>query len=225
MTNAIQDAIEKAKANAGTVAGAAPGTAVAPAQSGGAVGPARKLSMEDMQGNMSVNKWIKVKEFGLLIGDSSDLKKTIRVHFDATEGVGFMPKLSLKYGNPAIYKNTYDGVSVVGGGRWADAISEAHRVDPKAQPYRSVDLPFKVFEAIKDDKGQELAAVGQVIGHSTSTTNWRNFETFWRDVQKRGLEGKLLEVELGFQPMSNKNGNKWGILTLTTVGEVQPAAE
>lgn len=221
MGNAIEDAIAAAKANAGNAAGApATGTAVATTAPGGAVGPARKLSMDDMQGNLSVDKWLKVKEFGLQVGDHGGLLKTIRVLFDASEGVGFMPKLSLKYGNPAVYKNTYDGQSVIGGGRWSDAVAEAQRVDPRAAPYRSVDLPFKLKENLVEG-GTLLLEAGKTLGHSTSTTNWRNFETFWKDVQKRELVGKRLELDLGFEAKSNTKGNKWGVLTFTIIGEAQ----
>ena len=222
--SAITDALNKASAAAAEVA-AGPATAGLPATTnGGLPAPGRKLSMSDMQGSLSVDKWIKVKEFGLMIGDVDKLvTKPVRVEFDATEGIGFIPKFAIKYGNPAVYKNSLDGVTTVGGGRWADTVATAQATDPRAQPYRSVDLPFNVTEDIVVD-GTVVIEKGKKIGNSTSTTNWREFEQFWREIEVKGLVGKKVLIDLSYRKMTNKNGNVWGILTFALIGEVPAAA-
>ena len=219
MSNAIADAIKKAQETA--AGAAAPGGAVVPASGGGAPAlPGRKLSMADMQGAMSVDKWLKVTEFGLRVGDSKDFKDSIKVKLDMTEGFGFMLKMAIKYGNPAQYKNTYDGVTAVGGGRWADAVATAQQIDAKANPYRSADLPLIATEAVLDTKANNavLVEAGKVLGHSTSTTNWRNWEMFFREVEQKGLLNKWVDIDLGWEPKSG-NGNKWGVVTFRLIGE------
>lgn len=196
--------------------GTAPGGAVAVAQ------PAQKLSMETLAaGSMNVDNWLKVKEFGLLIGDDKTLIQTLKVALDMTEGVGFMPKKSIKYGNPVEYKHTYDGVNAADGGTWEQAVAVARSVSPTAREYRSVDLPFILLEDAKGPKDVVICPKGQRLGHSTATTNWAAFEAFYREVAAAGLLGKMVEIELGYESKTNKNSQSWGVITFKLIGEVQ----
>jgi len=214
MTSAIQAAMEKAKEAAQNTAVATTGQAGTPAL------PGKKLSMDDMTGGLSVDKWIKVTTHGMTLGDSSSLiTAAMKCKFDATSGVGFLPKLSIKAGNPASYASSYDGQVSDKGGSWADAIQKMQQIDPKAQPYRSADLPFITLEPVKAIDGTIVAEAGVKLGNSLSTTNWRTFEELWREIQHKGFEGKMIEVNVGFKSMSNSKGNKWGILTFELVGE------
>lgn len=217
MSSAIQQAMERAK----EAAAATTGTAVATTGQGGVPAtPAKKLSMDDMTGGLSVDKWIKVTTHGMTLGDSSSLiTAPMKCKFDATSGVGFLPKLSIKAGNPASYASSYDGQVSDKGGSWADTILKMQQIDPKSQPYRSADLPFVTLEQVKAIDGVIVAEPGVKLGNSLSTTNWRTFEELWREICHKGLENKLVEVNVGFKAMSNKNGNKWGILTFELVGE------
>lgn len=218
-TSAIAEAIANAqKASAGQ---AAPGTDVATQQTGGAVVvPGKKLSMNDMQGGLQVDKWIKVKEHGLQIGDSPVLITTqIPVTINMEDNIGFFPKMSIKTnGSPPTYAHSYDGITAVGGGTWAAAIAKMQAIDAKAQPYRSADLPFKLIDDLKAPDGSVIVEAGKTIGNSLSTTNWKNFEEFYRKVEKLGLLNKTVEVKLGSQRLSRNNIN-WGVMTFELVGE------
>lgn len=219
MSNAIETAIEKAKATAANMA--AP-TAVAEATNTAAVAtqamPARgvPMTMDDLMiGSMQVDAWLKVKEFGLLIGGAMKLFPNILVEINTKDVV---PNNAIKFGNPAQYFKTYDMALCATGGTWAEAVRKAQMADQKARPYKSVDLPMVASEDYKDDKGNVLISAGQVLGHSTSTTNWGNWASFWKSVQAAGLVGEVVKVKLGFEPKKNPAGNSWGVVTFELLG-------
>jgi len=156
MSDAIQEAIAKAQAAAGNVANAAAAsapsasTAVVPA-AGTAVAaplpPGQKVSMEQlMTGGMNVDLWIKVKEYGLVVGQSDELVSQFDAYIDLTDGVGFAAKYSIKAGNPAQYWSTYDGVMSDKGIPWAEAQAKACALDNKAKAYPAVDVPMILTE-------------------------------------------------------------------------------
>lgn len=229
--DAIQQAMARASEAAAAQVAAAPGAAststdvAVASQQGGAVGmpavPATPMTMESlMSGSINVDLWLKVKEFGLLIGDKSDLVPELKVVMDMTEGKGFVVKKSIKAGNPVQYWSTYDGVGCDKGGSWTEACAKARAIDPKASEYRSVDVPMVLLEAVTNVKGDvTLAEAGKTLGYSTSTTNWREWESFYKEVVHAGLLGKQVEVTVGFKPMQNKANNKWGVMTWALVGE------
>lgn len=221
----IQAAIAAAKAAAEATMQAAGGTAVVPAGStavapAAPVAPGKPLTMSDLAaGSINVDKWIKVKEFGILIGDNATLLESIQCTIDMTEGVGFVPKKSIKAGNPAQYFSTIDGVTCTSGGSWDAACEKARSLQPTAREYRCVDLPFTLDENAVDGKGNVVAEAGTRLGHTTATTNWANWEGFYREVSAAGLLGTTVLVKVGFQARSNKNGNRWGVLTFELLGE------
>lgn len=225
MTDPVQAAIAAAQAKAAETSTA---VAVQP-QTSTAVGapamPAQKLSMDNMMSGMVVDKWIKVKDTGLLVGDNRELLSEIIVEMDMTEGQGFIPKMGIKAGNPAQYFYTTDNATCQTGGSWEAACNKARNIDQKASPYRCVDLPFKLINdlVVKDKAGKDvtLAEAGTMLGYTTSTTNWGNWQAFYKEVANAGLLGQKVEVKLGYQYRSNKNGNEWGVMTFALIGAVE----
>jgi hypothetical protein len=67
----------------------------------------------------------------------------------------------------------------------------------------------------------ELAKVGQILGHSTATTNWKNWEMFYKECAQAGLIGKTVKLELGFEEKTNPAKNVWGVLTFKLIGEIE----
>jgi len=224
MTDAIKDAIAAASA-AAAASQTANNTTQVPAVTGQTsteVGmPAMAgaaLSMETIgSGGMSVDKWLKVKEMGLMIGEDKTLFDEIKGMLDMTDGVGFMVKYSIKAGNPAKYESSYDGQVTTSGRPWAQVCKEFFAMDGKATPYRAVDLPFTVLETLKNKKGEVLIEENQRLGYSTSTTNWGLWEAFYREVSRAGLLGQKVEVVIGFQARA-KNNNNWGVVSIKLVG-------
>jgi hypothetical protein len=228
--DAIQQALAAAKAAAESQAAATGGTAVAtaPAANGGVAvmtrpaAPAAKLNMETVSaGNMTVDAWLKPKEFGILVGDKTDLIDTIKAVIDMTDGVGFIVKKGIKAGNPAKYWYTLDGATCTTGGSWEAAVAIAKGMDPKAYEYRCVDLPFDVLEDIVGKKQGVLCEAGKKVGYTTSTTNWKNWEMFYKDVQKANLLNEKVVVEIGYEKRENANKNTWGVLTFKLLGSAE----
>ena len=216
MTDPIQAAIaqaaEQAKANpipANTAVATVSGTAVVP----------QKLTMESMAaGAMAVDKWLKVNENGLHLGDSGLIVVPVLASIDMTEGSGFVLKYAIKGGNPAQYAYTTDMVNAVGGGTWEAAQARIRALQPGQNPYRAVDLPFTLEEEVKDVKGAVAGKPGDLVGYTTSTTNWANWDLFFKECAKEGLLGQRVLVKLSARPRTNKNNNKWGVVAFELQG-------
>jgi hypothetical protein len=230
MTNPVDAAIAAALAAAQN-AQANPSAVVPAGQTSSAVSTAVapapvKLSMETMQaGQMSVDAWLKVKEDGLKIGDMPGLLPEIRVKLNMVDGQGFMLKYAIKAGNPAQYAYTYDRSTAVGGGTWPEAQARIRALEPagKRPPseYRAVDLPFTLLEDVTVGKGKDakvIAKAGDTLGYTTSTTNWANWEQFYKEVEKAKLIGQTVEVKLSAQARKNNAGNTWGVVAFELVG-------
>jgi len=225
MTSAIQNAIARAKEAAAGAAASAPANLPATAPQAGTNVPAvpgRTLSMDDIAGRgISVDSWIGVKEFGILAGKDRTLVPSVVVALDMHE---LAVHLAVKFGNPPVYYKSYDGVTCAQGGSWADAVAKCMKSDPGNKgEYRAVDLPMTVLESvILEEKKQKktVLEVGERIGHSTSTTNWRNWETFYKELVRANLHHSILKVELGYEAKSNPAGNRWGVLTFKFLGEI-----
>lgn len=228
MSDAIQDAIRKAQAAAGSVASAAAasapsgGNAVVPAAShavAAALPPGQKVSMEQlMTGGMNVDAWIKVKEYGLVVGTSDELITEFECRIELVEGMGFVPKYSIKAGNPAQYWSTYDGVMSDKGIPWAEAIAKACALDNKAKPYAAVDVPMVLTKDIVSPKGVLLAKVGDRVGYATSTTGFREWQDFYKKAATQGWIGQDVEVKVTSKRMTNKNNNAWGVMVWNGLG-------
>lgn len=213
---AAQKQQTQAAANLPATTAAAPGGAVSTQVSTAA--PV-KLSMEQMsQGGMAVDKWFKVTEDGIKIGDSKLIQEVLAT-IDMTEGAGFVLKYAIKGGNPAQYAYTTDMANAVGGGSWEAAQNRIRGLDPKAQPYRSVDLPFTLIGEVKDMSGAVVGKEGDLVGYTTSTTNWANWQAFHKEVADAGLLGQRVTVKLTAQARSNKNGNNWGVMKFDLVND------
>ena len=226
MSDAITKAIEAAQAAAAQAA-ASTSNAVAVQQPQAthavAMPTAKPLTMDTLStGSINVDIWAKVKEYGILLGEAKAPQAVpkIIVSLDLTDGKGFLSKRSIKAGNPAQYWSTYDGVSCPGTGTWEQALQKAVSIDPKARLYPAVDLPMTLLEPVVSNC-VELAKVGTIVGHSTATTNWKNWEAFYREAAQAGLIGKTVKIEVGFEERTNPAKNIWGVLTFKLLGEVE----
>ena len=223
----VAQAMAKAQEAAAALAAQAPSTALAVPSAQTSLAPQGPtaapvaLTMETMsQGAMSVDNWFKVKEDGLKIGDMAGLIESVEAVIDMTAGSGFILKYGVKNGNPAQYAYSVDLANANGGGTWAAAMQRVQALDPSkpVAPYRCVDLPFKLVDAVVA-KGVTVAKAGDMIGYTTSTTNWKNWEDFYKDCAKAGLIGKEVLVKLSAQARTNKAGNNWGVLKMELIGE------
>lgn len=217
VSDAVAAAIAEAQAKAAALIAAqsnnlpavqAGSTAVAAPQ------PGRRMTMDDPDNSrLAVDSWLGVKEHGFLVGPNKDLyTDEILVEIDLN---AVARNESIKFGNPATYLKTYDGVTCASGGSWQAAIDRAQRVDPKAQPYPAADIPMRVLHDLKVKGKAAVVEEGQMIGYTTPTTGFANFKAFWSACTTAGLAGQTVKAKLGYEKRTNKNGNVWGVVTFT----------
>jgi len=216
----INDAIRQAQqaAEEAVVLDQTPGTAVGEYVAPTAPAPALnlgKLSIDNLPMTAGIAKnvedWLKVNEYGLTIGTDKTILSEIKATVLMVQDEGFYLKHSIKYGNPAQYFSSYDGVTCDRGGLFSEAVAKARRVDPKANPYPAADIIFVLREDVKL-KDKTLPA-GTKLGHTTSTSNWQDFGEFVREVTNAGLIGQEVNVKLTSEAVTGKkNGYTWGIM-------------
>lgn len=207
MSNAIDDAIAKAKQNA---AAAVPQT-IEGTSSAVSTQRAAPLGLDDMlAGGITVDAWIKVGEHGLQVGTDRTLFDTIPVTLDMSQ---IAYAYSVRFGNPAQYEKTYDRVTSVKGKSWAQTLADAQRIDDKASEFRSADLPFVLRETLTNKGGTEIIGAGSTLGHSLSITGWKTFQDFVTQLQKLGVDPRnsVIDLDLGFEVRTNSKGT-WGVL-------------
>lgn len=204
------------------------------AQTGTAVGQPmqampRSFSSSDMSvGMMSVDAYLQVANTGMSVKGKQGVIYEAEVLIDFNK-VSYNE--TIKYGqNPVTYKKTYDGVMTTDGIAWAKACEDARRVDPKAAPYKSADLPMTVLKdlvvTLGAGKTETVAAAGDILGHSLSTTNRANFAALVADMKAKGLSadhqngigGSRVIVKLTHEP-KEKGTNKWGLLKFELIGD------
>jgi hypothetical protein len=224
----IQAAIAAAQASAAGAtaqqAGAVANLAAPAAQA--VVVPGVKLTMDQLAGGLTVDNWLGVKEMCFTFGQSKTaVMSDILVDIDMSMA---QPAQAVKFGNPAIYFKTYDMVTEVRGGAWSEALRKAQLADPNVRPYRTVDIPMTLATdvTVPGGKGKEdvvLAEAGTTVGHSLATTNWGEWEAFYNNMKKLGLQASTVRVMLGYKKRTNTKGNTWGLVTFTYVPDA-PAA-
>lgn len=222
MSNAIDDAITAAK-NAAANAPAETNQNLAPAGSQGtAVAPSRgaPLGVDDLlNGGLSVSAWLKVNEYGLSVGTDRTLFEKLPVLIKLDQ-IAYC--YSVRYGNPAQYAKTYDRVTDVRGGSWANTVAQAQRIDPKASEFRSADIPFYLIDDVKSKDGKTvIAKAGDAVGHSLSITGWKAFQEFILKLKNDGVNiyNATVQVDLGHTVQTNAKGT-WGILAFNNPTEV-----
>ena len=173
------------------------------------------FTMEDLASrSMAVDKYLKVKYQQTFIGEDIIAGDSIYVYINMDNVVC---KLSIKGGSPVTYVSTLDGKTTTTGGSWIEAVADIRKKDQKAQPYNCVDIPMTVAKEIKNYAGQTLADVGTILGHTTSTTNWRDWLAFYQALPEKN--GTVL-VKIGRKDI-NKNKNQWGLLTFSLVSDAE----
>lgn len=227
----LEETIRQAKNSAAAVA-AAPTTlpaVQAEAQVPATPAPGRNFTMDDLaSGTMNVDKWLKVKEHGLEI-DGKLITAKVPVVIDMpTVGLS----RSVKFGNPARYLKTYNGVTCTDGSSWAQAqeIARKAEADPKKhRPYPTADITMITLEEVKAVDGSTVVPAGTRLGYTTSTTGFAYFKTLYDEVKKLGLLEAEIVALIGSEARTNP-GHRWGVVTFEFVSrfemdEVAEAAE
>jgi hypothetical protein len=181
--------------------------------------PGAPLKMDDMAGGMTVDLWLKVNEHGLEFNKKL-IQSGVRVSIDMT---AVQVAYAAKSGNPAQYIKTYDRVTEAKGGSWEQALAKAVSIAPGTREYRSADVPMTLLQDViyvdpKTKKEEVVVEAGKTIGNSTSTTNWGNWQAFWRSCVAAGLGSSTVVAEISSEAKTNTNGNNWGVIVFTLIG-------
>lgn len=179
---------------------------------------ARKPSLDNlMNSGMTVDDYLKVSEDGLKV--VVDNKSTLFDNLDVTIDMKEVTSTEvIKYGNPAKYEKTFDGVVTTEGRKWTDAIETGARFN--ATPYSSADIPFTLDEPIIGKGNAEVYPVGTRLGYSLSTTNREAFAKFLRDINDQNLRHQKVKARLGYEVKKSKDYT-WGIVTFELIGAAE----
>ena len=193
-------------------------TTAAPTQTAVAVSsPSQAPSMAALlQQGFAVDHFIKVTDGGLLLHKDANAKTAVdkvRVAIDMSEGFGFKPLYTLSFGNPVQYVESFDGITTTKGESWAQAIANARAVDPKASPYQTVKVGMRMLE-----DSQSLKE-GTTLGLTFTRTGIANWIKLYQEVVRAGLDGREVEVVLGYKVGKKAGYRDWGIPTFELVGE------
>lgn len=184
--------------------------------------PAKAPTVDDLtSGTMVVDAFLKVGPDGLRIDNKNDLIESVVVKIDTRESIGITAFNGVRFGNPAQYLKTYDGVTCTSGGTWIEAQNRARMVDPAITPYMGADLCMTLAEDAVNMRGAVVSKAGIVLGHSTSITNRKNLTEFIKKLDAQGLRGEVVLVRITSQDRTNPAGNRWGVLKFELLGSVE----
>ena len=211
---------EQAMAQAQAALAANQQTAVIPAATQTAVAVPSASQAPSMsallQQGFAVDSFIKVTDGGLLLHKEANAKTAVdkvRVAIDMSEGFGFKPLYTLSFGNPVQYVESFDGVTTTKGESWTQAVANARAVDPKASPYQTVKVGMRMLE-----DSQSLKE-GTTLGLTFTRTGIANWIKLYQEVVRAGLDGREVEVILGYKVGKKAGYRDWGIPTFELVGE------
>lgn len=176
------------------------------------------FSMNDLMSNsMTADTYLKVKYQQTFVGDTAIANPELYVSINLKD---IVCKMSIKGGNPVVYASTIDGKTCTSGGTWLEAVEDIKAKDPKARPYYCVDLPMKVAKDITSFTGAVVAPAGTILGHTTATTNWKNWCNFYRNLPN--TEGTVF-VKVTREDIK-KNTNQWAVLNFEYISDEQAKA-
>lgn len=230
MTNAVQAAIEAAKAQG---AQATQALAVQTPQASAVAAyqaPAQKMTLDDLDSGLSVDGFLQPKFEGLTLKMQDDtLSKGASIIDEIYVTINLLQDVQVftgaKYGNkPTTYIKTFDGQKEARGGSWEVALNKAKLADPKVYTYQGADMEFKVAQDIKDVKGKTVALAGTILGHSSTPTGLKNIKKFLKAVEVANLKAETILVKITNEARS-ADGNNWGVLSFELIGKAPEETE
>jgi hypothetical protein len=219
----IADAIAAAQAAAANSVPQQMPAVVGSTAVGAVASPGAPLGLDDMLGNgVSVDHWLKLTADGIKIGDKTKPLDTLEVFLNMAE-IAYIYQVKYTLNGQSVYHKTYDRATDAQGGPWIATIQQAKTIDPKSYEYRSAEIPFVLAAGVESKTKGELAAkAGERLGLTLSTTGWKNFEEFVRNLVRAKIDTKtgVLKLTLGYQTKQKAGVNDWGIPTFLNVEEI-----
>ena len=223
--SSIEEAMKAAQAAAANYVPANVPAAAGSTAVGAPVAAGAPLGLDDMMaGGVAVDHWLKLTADGIKVGDKTKPLDTIEVFLDMSE-VAYSFAIKYQLNGQAVYHKTYDRVTDSQGGPWISTVQKAQQIDPKAYEYRSAELPLVAAVEIENKvKGEAAAAAaGDRLGLTLSTTGWKKFQDFVRDLTRKGIDPKtgIVKFTLVFETKKKAGVNDWGVPTFLGAEEVE----
>jgi hypothetical protein len=165
------------------------------------------LTLDDLadSSGMVVDAYLGVKDAGLRI-DSNPYFQTAKGTIDLEKVAVIMSVRSTRGGSTTFIKS-YDGISTSQGENFVQATQRLQATGDKTDgPYRTVEVPFTLAEKVPG------ADAGKTLGITPAITGVKFWNSFYDEVRKAGLSGKVVDVQIDCIPQKNKNGNEWGVV-------------
>lgn len=163
-----------------------------------------------------ISAWLKIDKVGFSIDNDAARFDDIEVEINMSEGIGFYPKESIKWGDaPPNYASCYEGNITDKNLPWDQTVQRALAVDPKCKGiYPSVDIILTVLKDIPLKERGKFISAGTKLGYTSATTHWENFRAFFNALMIADELGKTHKVKLTATVVtSKKTGNVWGVPT------------
>jgi len=173
-------------------------------------------SIDNFMGNSGivVDEYLLPKTEGLKI--SSEMKgllDDVLVEIDLTQVVPIAQVRCNTGGNTTFIKS-YDGVTTSTGENMQTALLNARKSFEKIDgPYKTVEIPMTLVDDVKDPKGTLTFDAGTEIGYTPSLTGFKEFQKFWKKIQKQdpAMLSKTVKVKVSHLKRTNRNNNEWGV--------------
>jgi hypothetical protein len=180
---------------------------------GGAVQTYSKPSMSSVAAATGLlprsTLYLKPTEHGMKVGKNKDMLQDFEASVLLVEDKGFQLKYTVRYGNPAQYLSSYDGVTCNKGGSWAAAMQKANMAGPN-DPYTAAEIKLVLTKELK--LKEETLPVGTIIGYDTSApSRFSDWSDFFETAQTAGVVGEEVKVKVIAREI-NHNGNNWGTI-------------
>jgi hypothetical protein len=173
-------------------------------------------SLDDMADNsgIQVDLYLTVKEAGLRI-DKGEYFKSAKVVIDLSECTPIFSVRANRGGQTTFIKS-YDGRMTSQGQNFQQATAQLQATHDKVDgPYQTVEIPATLLQDVPGAKK------GQRIGITPAITGVKFWTKFYNELRTAGLSKGRVEATIECLPQTNKNGNEWGVVGFTLVGEAK----
>lgn len=176
-----------------------------------------------------VDGYIKLSYGQINVGDKTINNPSFKARIKLSDVI---KKLSIRTNNPVKYYSTYDGYNSTEGTPWIQVLQEVQRIDPKARPYTSYEIPMILEEnLVKIDfvNGQPVTETilekGNVVGYTTAVTARKPFEDVLNEIIRKGMRPSECEVVVKvIREDKVKSTQKWAILSYEVLEIINNAA-
>lgn len=187
-------------------------------------GNAPMLSLEDSVAGLTVDAFLKLKFEGLFVQDNMVPGK-IKVRIS---GATTTPLKACRYGNPANYLRSYNGVTEARTGKaWTESVAEARRIDPKCTgDYDAFEMPFVLVDDLRSltEPDKVVLEAGKVLGYSSPITGGKAVKEFVKQVLLPMGKDTVVEGYIEIKKMATDKG-KWAILNFGNATDWKPVVD